>query len=159
VVFTSQGVPFIQAGEEVMRDKKGVHNSYESPDSINAIDWKRKTTNNDVFIYYKRLIDLRKSHPAFRMGDAEKVREHLEFLPVEGNNLIAFRLKDNANGDTWKDIIVVYNSRDALAKLAVPEGKYTVVCKDGVIDSRGLGTVYGPEVSIPAQSALIMYKK
>lgn len=92
------------------------------------------------------------------MGDAEKVREHLEFLPVEGNNLIAFRLKDNANGDTWKDIIVVYNSRDALAKLAVPEGKYTVVCKDGVIDSRGLGTVYGPEVSIPAQSALIMYK-
>ena len=159
VVFTSQGVPFIQAGEEVMRDKKGVHNSYESPDSINAIEWKRKTTNNDVFIYYKRLIDLRKSHPAFRMGDAEKVREHLEFLPVEGNNLIAFRLKDNANGDTWKDIIVVYNSRDALAKLAVPEGKYTVVCKDGVIDSRGLGTVYGPEVSIPAQSALIMYKK
>ena len=62
VVFTSQGVPFIQAGEEVMRDKKGVHNSYESPDSINAIDWKRKTTNNDVFIYYKRLIAVSYTH-------------------------------------------------------------------------------------------------
>lgn len=158
VVFTSQGVPFIQAGEEVMRDKKGVHNSYESPDSINAIDWKRKTTNADVFKYYKRLIDLRKSHPAFRMGDAEMVRKHLEFLPVDGSNLIAFRLKDNANGDKWKDIIVAYNSRNAAAKLTVPQGKYTIVCRDGNIDSRGMGTVNGPEVSIPAQSALIMYK-
>lgn len=158
VVFTSQGVPFIQAGEEVMRDKKGVHNSYESPDSINVIDWKRKTTNGDVFTYYKRLIDLRKSHPAFRMGDAEMVRKHLEFLPVEESNLVAFRLKDNANGDKWKDIIVAYNSRNEVAKLTVPQGKYTIVCRDGNIDSRGLGTVHGTEVSIPAQSALIMYK-
>lgn len=158
VVFTSQGVPFIQAGEEVMRDKKGVHNSYESPDSINVIDWKRKTTNGDVFTYYKRLIDLRKSHPAFRMGDAEMVRKHLEFLPVEESNLVAFRLKDNANGDKWKDIIVAYNSRNEVSKLTVPQGKYTIVCRDGNIDSRGLGTVHGTEVSIPAQSALIMYK-
>lgn len=63
VVFTSQGIPFIYAGEEVMRDKKGVDNSYKSPDAVNAIDWRRKTTNEDVFTYYKRLIDLRKSHP------------------------------------------------------------------------------------------------
>ena len=62
-------------------------------------------------MYYKRLIDLRKSHPAFRMGDAEKVWKHLEFLPVEGQNLIAFRLKDHANGDSWEDIIVAFNSR------------------------------------------------
>ena len=158
VVFTSQGVPFIQAGEEVMRDKKGVHNSYESPDSINAIDWKRKTTNNDVFTYYKRLIDLRKSHPAFRMGDADLVRKHLEFIPVEGSNLVAFRLKDHANGDKWEEIVVAYNSRNTPAKLTVPEGKYTVVCRDGVIDSRGMGMLYGPEVTVPAQSALIMYK-
>ena len=158
VVFTSQGVPFIYAGEEVMRDKKGVHNSFESPDSINAIDWRRKTTNGDVFMYYKRLIDLRKSHPAFRMGDAELVRKHLEFLPVDGSNLVAFRLKDHANGDSWEDIIVAFNSRNTLAKLSVPEGKYTIVCKDGIIDSRGLGILYGPEVSIPAQSALIIYK-
>ena len=111
VVFTSQGIPFIYAGEEVMRDKKGVDNSYKSPDAVNAIDWRRKTTNEDVFTYYKRLIDLRKSHPAFRMGDAEMVRRHLEFLPVEGNNLIAFLLKEYANGDRWEDIIVAFNSR------------------------------------------------
>ena len=158
VVFTSQGIPFIYAGEEVMRDKQGVGNSYKSPDAVNAIDWRRKTTNGDVFMYYKRLIDLRKSHPAFRMGDAEKVRKHLEFLPVEGQNLIAFRLKDHANGDSWEDIIVAFNSRMTPARLEVPVGKYTVVCKDGVIDVRGLGTQTGPEVIIPGQSALIMYK-
>ena len=158
VVFTSQGIPFIYAGEEVMRDKQGVGNSYKSPDAVNAIDWRSKTMNGDVFMYYKRLIDLRKSHPAFRMGDAEKVRKHLEFLPVEGQNLIAFRLKDHANGDSWEDIIVAFNSRMTPARLAVPAGKYTVVCKDGVIDVRGLGTQTGAEVIIPGQSALIMYR-
>lgn len=157
-VFTSQGIPFIQAGEEVMRDKKGVHNSYESPDSINAIDWKRKAQHADVFAYYKGLIQLRKNHPAFRMGDAELVRKHLEFLPVEGSNLIAYRLKDNANGDKWKDIIVALNSRKEPAKVAVPEGKYTIVGKDGIINEKGLGTVSGTEVMVPGQSALIMYK-
>ncbi|GCB37524.1 type I pullulanase [Bacteroides faecalis] len=158
VVFTSQGIPFIYAGEEIMRDKQGVDNSYKSPDAVNAIDWRRKTTNGDVFMYYKRLIDLRKSHPAFRMGDAEMVRKHLEFLPVEGNNLVAFCLKDHANGDSWGDIIVAFNSRTTPARLVVPAGKYTIVCRDDVIDVRGLGIQTGSEVIIPAQSALIMYK-
>ena len=158
VVFTSQGIPFIYAGEEVMRDKQGIDNSYKSPDAVNAIDWRRKTTNGDIFTYYKRLIDLRKSHPAFRMGNAEMVRGHLEFLPVEGQNLIAFRLKEHANRDSWEDIIVAFNSRTPPARLEIPVGKYTVVCKDGVIDVRGLGTQTGPEVIVPGQSALIMYK-
>ena len=157
-VFTSQGIPFIYAGEEVMRDKKGVHNSYQSPDSINAIDWKRKSEHADVFAYYKGLIWLRKNHPAFRMGDADMVRKHLEFLPVEGSNLIAYRLKEHANSDAWEDIIVALNSRKEPAKLTVPEGKYTVVCKDGFISEKGLGTLYGSEVVVPAQSALIIYK-
>ncbi len=158
VVFTSQGIPFIYAGEEVMRDKKGVHNSFESPDSINAIDWTHKTTNHDLFVYYKNLIALRKAHPAFRLGDAELVRKHLEFLSVEGKNLIAYALKDNANGDKWQNIIVAFNARTTSARLEVPAGKYTVVCRDGIINENGLGTLHGPEVMVPAQSALIMYQ-
>ena len=117
-----------------------------------------KTLYEDVFTYYKRLISLRKAHPAFRMGDAEMVRKYLEFLPVEGTNLIAFRLKDRANGDSWDNIIVVLNARSVPAKLTIPEGKYTVVCKDGVIDERGLGLLYGPEITVPAQSALIIHQ-
>ncbi|MDO4164305.1 MAG: type I pullulanase [Bacteroides sp.] len=155
-VFTSQGVPFIYAGEEVMRDKKGVHNSYQSPDSINAIDWNRKTANADAFAYYKGLIALRKNHPAFRLGDAELVRKHLEFLPVEGSNVVAYRLKEHAGGDACADIIVVLNARKEAAKVAIPAGKYKVVCKDGFINEKGLGTVNGAEATVSPQSALIL---
>ena len=77
---------------------------------------------------------------------------------MEGQHLIAFRLKDHANGDSWEDIIVAFNSRMTPARLDGPVGKYTGVCKDGVIDVRGIGTQIGPEGMIPGQSALIMYK-
>lgn len=157
-VFTSQGIPFIYAGEEVMRDKKGVHNSYQSPDSINAIDWSRKALHADVFAYYKGLIQLRKNHPAFRLGSAELVRRHLEFLPVEGKNLVAWRLKGHAGGDRWEDIVVVLNSRREPARVAVPQGNYTIVCKDGAINEGGLAKVSGAELTVPAQSALIAWK-
>ena len=140
-VFTSQGVPFIFAGDEMMRDKKGIHNSYNSPDSINTIDWRNKTIHHDVFDYVRELIALRKNHPAFRMGDADKVRQYMEFLPVEGSNLVAFILKDNANGDSWKNIIVAFNSRKEPAKLSIPTGRYTIVCKDGKIKQSGMGQV------------------
>ena len=157
-VFTSQGIPFIYAGEEVMRDKKGVHNSYQSPDSINAIDWSRKALHADVFAYYKGLIQLRKNHPAFRLDSAELVRRHLEFLPVEGKNLVAWRLKEHAGGDRWEDIVVVLNSRREPARVAVPQGNYTIVCKDGAINEGGLAKVSGAELTVPAQSALIAWK-
>ena len=158
VVFTSQGVPFIFAGDEVMRDKKGVHNSYNSPDSINTIDWRNKAAHKDVFEYVKGLIAMRKAHPAFRMGDAAMVCRHLEFLPAEGTNLVAFMLKDRANGDTWKNIIVAFNSRTEPAKLAVPSGRYTVVCKNGKFDLKGMGQVSGAEILIPARSAMIIHQ-
>lgn len=156
-VFTSQGVPFIQAGEEALRDKKGVHNSYNSPDSVNRIDWTNLDRYPQVFSYYSNLISMRKNHPAFRLGDADKVRRHLEFLPG-GDNLVAFRLKDNAGGDTWNNIIVILNSAKQARTVAVPAGKYTVVCRDGVINEAGLGTVEGPQVEVPAQSAVIMHQ-
>lgn len=157
-VFTSQGIPFIYAGEEVMRDKKGVHNSFQSPDSINAIDWSRKALHADVFAYYKGLIQLRKNHPAFRLGSAELVRRHLEFQPVKGKNLVAWRLKEHAGGDRWEDIVVVLNSRREPARVAVPQGNYTIVCKDGAINEGGLAKVSGAELVVPAQSALIAWK-
>ena len=97
-VFTSQGVPFMLSGEEMLRDKKGVHNSFESPDAINHLDWDNLKRYPQVFQYYKDLIQLRKSHPAFRLGKAELVRKHLEFLPTEPC-LVGFRLKNHAGGD------------------------------------------------------------
>ena len=97
-VFTSQGIPFMLSGEEMLRDKKGVHNSYKSPDEINHLDWNNLKKYPQVFAYYKGLIQMRKAHPAFRLGSAELVRKHLEFLPTQ-DCLVAFRLKNHAGGD------------------------------------------------------------
>jgi pullulanase len=157
-VLTSQGVPFIFAGDELMRDKKGVHNSYNSPDSINTIPWHNKLTHKDVFDYVKGLIAMRRLHPAFRLGSAELVRKHLEFLPVEGSNVVAYRLKGHAGDDAWEDIIVVLNARTSAAQVAVPEGRYTVVCGNGVVNMAGMGTVTGSALTVPGRSAMIVWK-
>lgn len=155
-VFTSQGVPFMLAGEEMLRSKKGVHNSYNSPDSINQLDWQNLDRYPEVFSYYKNLIYLRKHHPAFRLGKAELVRKHLEFLPTQ-DNLVAFRLKDHAGEDSWQDIIVVLNANKSARNIEIPEGTWTVVCSEGVIDEKGITTVQGGQVSVSPQSALILH--
>ena len=158
-VLTSQGIPFIFAGEEVMRDKKFVHNSFNSPDSINAINWHNKAKYQSVYNYYKGMIALRKHHPAFRLGSAELVRQHLEFLPVEGSGVVAFCLKGHAGGDAWNNIIVVLNARREAAKVEVPEGKYVVVVKDGWVNENGMGNLYGPVLSVAPETALIVYQE
>ena len=155
-VMTSQGVPFMLAGEELLRTKLGVHNSFESPDSVNQIDWTNKERYPQVFDYYKRLIALRHHHPAFRLGKASLVRRHLEFLDTD-DSLLAFRLKDHAGGDDWRNIIVVLNPARRPATVAVPQGRYQVVCRDGVISEQGLGEVSGDRVVVGPQSALIMH--
>lgn len=86
------------------------------------------------------------------------LRRQLEFLPVKNTNVVAFILKDNANGDSWKNIIVALNSRAEPVKLDIPSGKYTVICKDGKINMKGLGQVSGAELMVPARSAMIIHQ-
>ena len=164
-VFTSQGVPFILSGEEMLRDKKGVHNSYNSPDSINHLDWNNLQRYPQLFTYYKNLIQLRKNHPAFRLATGDKVRQHLEFLPavnskdVKQDCLVGFLLKDLQEIDAWKTIVVIYNFNKEAKEMAIPEGNYTIACCNGTIDEAGLGEVSGKEVLVDGQSALILFRK
>ena len=155
-VFTSQGVPFMLSGEELLRDKKGVHNSFESPDSINQLDWSHKTKYPQVFNYYKNLIALRQHHPAFRLGNADLVRKHLEFLDAPAG-IVAYRLKNYAGRDDWRDIIVILNANKTDTEVAIPEGDYTIVCRRGVINENGLGNFQGAKAIVDAQSALILH--
>lgn len=164
-VFTSQGVPFILSGEEMLRDKKGVHNSYNSPDSINHLDWNNLQRYPQLFAYYKNLIQLRKNHPAFRLATGDKVRQHLEFLPavnskdVKQDCLVGFLLKDLQGIDAWKTIVVIYNFNKEAKEMAIPEGNYTIACCNGTIDEAGLGEVSGKEILVDGQSALILFQK
>lgn len=156
-IFTSQGIPFMLSGEEMLRDKKGVHNSFNSPDEINHLDWNNLKKYPQLFNYYKGLIQMRKNHPAFRLGNAELVRKHLEFLPTQHDCLVAFRLKDHAGGDKWNNIYVVLNGNNTIQSINIPKGKYTIVANNGVINEGGNGEMEGGEITIDAQTALILH--
>lgn len=159
IVFTSQGTPFMFAGEEIFRDKQGVHNSYKSPDSVNAIDWSLKSRNKDQFDYYKELIALRKTHPAFRMTDAAQIAKHLRFDKIDSTkqpNLISYSLIDHANGDEWQEIKLVFNGADYPQTVSVPKEKWTVIARDGKLNTKGLGIDKGGKIQLAPYSALIL---
>lgn len=155
IVFTSQGTPFMFAGEEIFRDKKGVHNSYKSPDSINAIDWNLKKQNREQFDYYRNLIDLRKKHPAFRMTSAADITRNIVF-DKSTPNVVSYTIKNNANGDAWKEIKVAFNGSNKEQTVKVAKGNWTVVANDGKIDERGLATTKGGTTTVAPYSALIL---
>ena len=158
IVLTSQGTPFIFAGEEIFRDKKGVHNSYCSPDSINAIDWNLKHANAEQMAYYRELIKLRKAHPAFRMTTTADVARHLKFDKTEPG-LISYSLTDNANGDVWKEIKVIFNGSDEPREVKIPKGNWTVIAEDGKINAEGLSTSRGGKLTAAPRAALILARE
>lgn len=159
VVFTSQGVPFIYAGEEVYRNKKGIHNTYQSPDSINGISWDNKTINKDIFSYYQGLIKLRKEHAAFRMTTESMIQQYLKFLDVRTPNVVAFSLNDNANGDKWRDILVIYNGNRSSAKISIPKNNWNIAVHDGQINLNGLGVATDTTFVVEASSASVLYSE
>ena len=159
IVFTAQGVPFIYAGEELYRNKKGIHNTYQSPDSINQIDWNSKSSYKDIFNYYKGLISLRKAHAAFRMPTQEMVQQHLKFVDMHTPNVVAFRLTDHVNDEVWKEILVIYNGNRKAVPLQIPAGEWNLICYDGQINLSGLAVINNPKFVAAASSASIMYVK
>lgn len=157
IVLTSQGVPFLHAGTELMRSKDGVENSFESPDAINQIDWDRKHQYKDVFEYYQGLIHLRKKHPAFRMTKTTQIQEHLTFLDYPGDNFIAYQLLNHANGDKWKDILVLLNGSDLNKTIQLPKGTWSLISDGQMINETG-GTRHAGSFTIPAITAVILKK-
>ena len=151
------------AGEEVFRDKKGVHNSYKSPDSINAIDWGNKTKYKDQYEYYKGLIALRKAHPAFRMTTAADIAKNLKFDKIDSAktpNLISYSLNNNANGDEWKEIKVVFNGASYPQTVDIKKGEWKKVVENGKVSPTGeLGTTTGGKIELPPYSALILARE
>ena len=156
VVFTSQGVPFLHSGAEMLRTKRGVHNSYESPDSINQIDWSRKIKYKDVFAYYKGLIALRKNHPSFRLPSTKKIQEHLKFIHSDDPLLIAYTLS-GVKEDTWKEIVVILNGDKQHKSFQLPPGNWMLAVDGNTINEKGLQQITGT-VDVPSTSAFILYR-
>ncbi len=127
IVLTSQGIPFLEGGAELLRTKRGNRNSYRAGDRVNQFEWSRKSKYREVFDYYRGLIELRRAHPAFRMASAEQVRAGLRFLPGPPNAVL-FELDGGVSGDSWESIVVIYNANRHDVDVALPgRAAWTVV--------------------------------
>ncbi|MEL6864521.1 MAG: type I pullulanase [Bacteroidota bacterium] len=158
IVLTSQGVPFLHAGVEMLRTKGGEENSYKSPDTLNQLVWTRKNQYFDAFQYYKGLVQLRKNHPAFRMPTTAMIQEHLRFLDVPDEMVIGYEIGDHANGDAWKKILVLLNGSTDAKRIDLPKGDWTMVLNERKIKEDGITTISSEKVNIPPSSALVFYQ-
>ncbi|MCB2292231.1 type I pullulanase [Clostridium algoriphilum] len=157
MILTSQGIPFLQAGQEFIRTKSGDNNSYNSNDSVNKIDWVRKSENKETVDYFKGLIELRKAHPAFRMTSADMVKKNLKFLIVP-KNVVAYEMNYNANMDTWAHIVVAYNANkeDRTVKLS-KKGTWNIVVDGQKAGVKTIKQFNGGSLVVPGLSTVVIY--
>jgi pullulanase len=158
IVLTSQGVVFLHSGAELLRTKQGIANSYNLPDSINEIDWSRKTKYKSVFDYYQSMISLRKNHPAFRMPTTKMIQDHLHFTDYTDPSLLVYTISNNANGDSWKDILVVLNGENKDKELTLPAGKWTIAVDGVTVKEEGIKQVE-TILKVPAISAMVLFRQ
>ncbi len=162
IVFLSEGIPFIQEGQEFLRSKPKVdgygegsiydHNSYRSPDEVNKVRWKLKSDNTDIFNYYKDLIQFRKNHEAFKMNSASEIEEKLEFLYTDDSSSIVYRLTEEK--DQYQDMIVIHNTSEK-ATITLPDGKWKVAFdKTGIVSD---DTIYEGSIKIAFNESVVLY--
>jgi pullulanase len=156
-LFTSQGVPFIQGGEEFARTKGDNNNSYNAPDAVNQVDWELKETHLDLFHYVRDLIALRKAHPLFRLRTRAQVASHLRFVDSPNEKLLIFTIDGaGVTGETWSRACVILNSESEPAEVTPPGGSWSLALDDhGAAQS---GAVTG-KVNVPAKSGLVLYQR
>jgi pullulanase len=155
IVLTSQGISFLHAGSEFLRTKKGVENSYESPDAINQMDWVRKDSNSVVVDYVQKLIQLRKTHPAFRLGNAADIRQHITFSKDPKEGLIEFSI-EKAPNEPWKYIHIMINGTDKDQNVSFPYADWRTIVDDQNVFLMPNGGFKGRSAKIKPFSMLIL---
>lgn len=164
IVFTSQGVPFIQAGEEFLRskplpEKKGfAENSYNMPDAVNSIKWDNIHEYPDMIAYYKGLMALRKAHPVFRMQSEAEMTQNLCFLSDTPENVVAYLLKGKGADDTPENILVIFNGNDKEILYNLPEGKWKILVDDKTAGADGKKNI-SEKTDVEPLSALVLEKE
>ncbi len=158
IAFLSQGLPFMQAGQEFLRTKNGDGNSYNSGDGVNSLRWNRRSAYGSVTNYYKGIIALRAAHKAFRMTTAAEVKANLTFLEAS-EPVVAYSLNGEAVGDTWSSIVVAHNPKSSSYKLTLPSsGTWQIVVTTGKAGVKTLKSFTGSSVVVPARSTLVLHK-
>jgi pullulanase len=156
IVYLSQGVPFIQAGQEFLRSKGGDGNSYNSGDAVNSLKWSTLPTNISVNNYYKGLIAIRNSHPAFRLATTASIKSNLAFLPTL-DGVIAYSLNGVKSKDSWKKIVVAFNATTTPQTILLPSGgSWKIVVNGNLAGLRVLSTSKGSQVKVAGQTSIVL---
>ncbi len=163
IYMTSQGTPFIMAGEEMLRSKPngdGTYdsNSYNSGDDVNALVWSNLEDEQYAAVneYYKGLIAFRKAHGALRLSSADDVAEHVSSVDGTDDGVLAFDITGGINDEVADEIYVIFNSNDAETTVSLPDGSWNVYVNDVSAGTAVLDTVTDGSVTVPAISAMIL---
>lgn len=162
IVYTAQGIPFMQAGEELLRTKPSLkpdreyeNDSYNSPDSVNSIKWEQKKEFSREYEYYKGLIAFRKEHGALRMGDGDLVRKHLQFLDAP-DNVVAYVITKPDETEQLEHICVIYNGNKEEVEVNIPEGNWNVYVNKTKAGISVLEKIQGGTIKVSEISALVL---
>lgn len=156
ILLTSQGIPFLLSGMEFCRSKGGNGNSYKAPDAVNQIEWLDKTRYTDVFEYYRKLIELRKNHPSFRMPHASMIRENLNFCSEYKIGVVSYCLDGKAAGDSWGQVFVAFNGNRETVNIPKPPKSMRLIALEDEINEEGISMVNTPVIEVPPVSMVIL---
>ena len=158
IVMLSQGIPFIHAGDEILRSKKNPNcnlgyddNSYMSSDKINSIKWDDKHTYKDVFAYYKGLIAFRKVTPELKMATRDDINSSLEFIEKDRDDIITYSL------GKFKNVMIGFNASKEDYVMELPKGNWNVFINDESASDEAITCVSG-SVVIKGLSAVALKK-
>jgi pullulanase len=156
IAFLSQGLPFMQAGQEFLRSKNGDTNSYKSSDAINSLKWDTRKSNMATVNYYKGLIALRKAHPAFRMTTTEQVKSNLKFSNSPDGTIV-YTLNGAAVKDKAATIVVIHNANVAEQSISLPKsGSWSVLVDNGKAGVSVIRKVTGDNLKVAGRTTVVL---
>ncbi|CAG9608944.1 type I pullulanase [Pseudoneobacillus rhizosphaerae] len=158
ILLLSQGIPFLHSGQEFFRTKSGIGNSYNSPDGINQLDWERKQKFIQDVEFIKGVIELRKSHQAFRLRTTSQIRSHLEWLPLK-EPLLGYRLKGVKGYGEWSEIIVIFNPLNSCETVQLaPDGLWQMLLNHEKVGRTAFKQLEKNSITIEPISAIVIGK-
>ena len=162
IYILAEGIPFMQAGEEMLRTKPNGDgtfnsNSYASGDNINSLKWAKldEEETKAVYEYYKGLIAFRKAHAALRLSDAAEVEKRVSSVTGLDDNMVAFEILGDMKGEPGKKLFIVYNANPEAKSVSLPQGKWNVYVNDKKAGTQALSTVSG-KIEVAPISAMVL---
>ncbi len=158
IILTSQGIPFIQGGTEILRTKYGHYNSYNAGDEINKIDWTRKSKYLETFNYIKGLIELRKSQKIMTLDKAEDIQKYLQFIDSPSNS-VTYML-NSPYAEDYRHILIVHNANKKEITINIPiESRWKVITNENEVNIDGIkdiGQTVDKNLKVPPISTWIL---